>query len=270
MPLLGFIDLDGKNIPFDQLEKGRFSYPLPLLKAAAKQKTPYCDISASEIANGLPRQAALKARHEYFEEVDDSFFALVGNGIHSLLDQHAEKNSLHEEKLVIQVDEISVGGTPDYYPDGKLIDWKSSNVYSAKLILKNGAEKEKPEFIKQLSIYNLLLHLHGFEVKEAEICFIVRDWRNYEAERTKAPYPPKVFTIPIRPMSFDETNKLVEEAVAEFKCCLSIPDNELPYCPTTLLWERNGERLRCSKYCQVSAFCSQYAEYLMAKKSEVA
>lgn len=268
MSLIGFIDRDENEIPFAELPKGNFGIPITYLKSLAREKRKYADLTASMIA-GLLRQNLLKERHNYFEKPDDGAFRLHGQSFHGIMENHADKNALSEERLTIQVDGIRVGGIPDEYFEETLRDWKTIGVYTAKMLLKNGVEKERPDWIVQLSIYRWLLESHGFPVKKCEVFCFVRDHRAYEAKRQKD-YPPIFFTLPVRPISLEETNKLVAEAVSEWKRCQSIPDNELPKCPESQLWEKNGERLRCSTYCPCAKWCSQYAQWKASKAEEVA
>lgn len=130
-----------------------------------------------------PQILRLKKAHWEALEVDVSTktWALISTAIHEILQAYSDANTLTEERLIIEVDGVKIGGRPDIFDHyGNLQDWKC--VKTGKLFM--GMDRE----IEQLNCYAYMLRQHGFEVNKIQDIFIFRDWMKPKAD-VKADYP---------------------------------------------------------------------------------
>jgi hypothetical protein len=190
MPAIAFLDTEGNAVPFADLETGyrpdRWGMPLPLLKALARQKRNYCDISITELV-GPPQLRLLKQRHEYSLEPTDLIWASFGTGMHRMLELRAETNALAEEKLVADFEvplpdgssrTVRLGGTADHYSEdggGTLTNYKCTSVYKAKKLHDEGSPAA-PDWVAVENCYAFLWRRHGFAIDRLRLCLLLKDW----------------------------------------------------------------------------------------------
>lgn len=135
-----------------------------------------------------PRVRLLKRANEYTIDASQMLFALLGKGVHSVLESRASKAGeryLIEHQMAIQVEGWEVTGTGDLYDilHRRLDDYKSTSVWKAM----RGVEHSQ-EWVKQTNIYAYMLRRLGYEVKSIRIIAIMRDWKESKS-RYSADYP---------------------------------------------------------------------------------
>lgn len=143
---------------------------------------------------GPPQIRVLTMKHwdELSEDCSERVWALFGSLAHALLERAAPANAFSEEYLRVEVDGWTLTGTADLYQgDGKIVDYKTTSVYS----VKNGEPRR--EWVEQLNVYATMYRLLGFPVTSLEVCVICRDWSKTR-EKSSREYPAApVFTIAI-------------------------------------------------------------------------
>lgn len=237
-----------------------------------------------------PRLLALEKTYatEISEDASDRIWSLLGQVVHGILER-AETDGVAERRLSITVEGWAVSGAMDRYCDGTLQDYKVVTAYKFK---DGGVPKD---YEAQLNIYSEILRQHGHPVNRAEIVGILRDWSKLEARRDPS-YPQAqvlVREVPLWPA--ERAQKFIRERVILHQQARI----SLPLCSAEDRWERPtkyavmkegavravklfdnrdeaidysikdnkyyvedrpGEAIRCSAYCPVAAFCTQYQD----------
>lgn len=258
-------------------------------------------ISVTTLINP-PRIHYLRCAHykEITEDVSENIWRLLGSAVHYMLEQNQkETNTITEERINKEINGITISGAFDLYDSTtkEIHDYKTTSAYS---VVYNPTGK--PEWISQLNIYSWLLESIGFPVLGMKIIAILRDWSEskYVPGGNYPEIPIAVIDIP--KWDKEKIEKYINERVALFKNCSLMQEHLLPFCSDTEMWAkettwaimkegrksavkvcateqeakdncasgctivaRPGDRLRCSRYCQVSKWCNQYQEYLKEK-----
>lgn len=148
--------------------------------------TPDCDISVTGLTRP-PQMAYLEQihQHEIVEDVADTLWRLLGQGVHEVIRKGAVADAdFPEERLYADIDGWRIAGKADLYrADTKeLIDWKVTSVYSFLL-------GDKPDWAFQNNANAYIWGQNGFEVERLSIKAILRDWRQRDAQQ-RQDYPP--------------------------------------------------------------------------------
>ena len=203
MPLVSLIDTHGQRVPFSELEAtytpDRWGVPLPLLKALARQKRPYADITVTELV-ASPQMRLLKQRHEYAADPADLIWRSFGTALHTMLELRSEPAAIAEQQLVADFDvslpggaarRVRLGGTADHYsPDaagGTITNYKTASVYKACLLQKKGSSAAL-DWTAAENCYAYLLRRYGFTVEKIQLCLILKDWSIRERDRRGASF----------------------------------------------------------------------------------
>lgn len=215
------------------------------------------DISVTELI-APPQQVVLKRenKHKIVEDVSDRFWALMGQNLHKLLEDHANETVVTEERLFLDVNGWRISGQIDVQQvvDGTvaITDWKFTSVYSVLY--------PKPEWAHQLNLYaHLVEAVKGQKASRATVVAILRDWSKTRAKTPKYPAAPIVsVNIPLWPPEqrrawLEERVALHQEARGSYEL-----SGQLPECTDEERWVRKGTALRCKEYCPVSDYCVQY------------
>lgn len=127
-------------------------------------------ISASSLI-GSPLIRTLLMEHWDNLEADviDYIWMMTGSCMHSLLEEHAPKNSLAEEGFSFNFLGNEISLRPDLYHHETISDYKFTSAYSFIL-------GSKPEWEAQLNIYRYGYIDSGFQVNKLQIVAILRDW----------------------------------------------------------------------------------------------
>jgi hypothetical protein len=275
--------------------------PLPLVEAIRNDSYDKgdCDYSVTELILP-PRIAELRRQHwgEITEDASDRIFALVGQGIHAVLERAAGDCYRVEERFTIRHESgVRVSGRIDLYDRQTftLQDYKVTSRWTTK-------DGLKPEWVAQGNLNRLLMLKNGVRVDKIEYVAIYRDWSKMMVARGKDDMPEKqveTFEVPLWKTEFTEGYledriRLHQEAAEQLPLCT---DEERWFKPekwavmkkgrkravklydspseATLVAEslephqgqykvehRKGEHTRCLYYCPVSSFCLQFREYM--------
>lgn len=253
-----------------------------------------------------PQIRRLRMKHwdEITEDVSERIWAIDGQMFHAVLEQHVPADSLSEEKLSLELDGWTLSGTPDLYDsDGWITDWKTTSVYT---VMGEDGAKGREEWHQQLNVYAVLFRAYGFAVKGLRIVARFRDWSRARADR-EPDYPQqqaRVIEIPLWPEE-DAKDYVAERlrlhAEAEADRCPQCSDDDRWLDPPVFavkkrgakrasrlcetreqaekeveagrpaiyeIEERRGQSKRCQQYCNVAAFCPQWASLRASEGGE--
>lgn len=256
------------------------------------------DISVTELI-GPPRIAALKRAHEeeIEEDASDRIWSLLGQSIHTILER-ANRTGIAERRLSIGVEGWTISGGMDLYQeDGVLVDYKTTSAWSVK-----GGVKD--EWEKQLNVYAVILRRNAICVEGLKVVAILRDWSKLEARRDPSYPQSQVVSFDVPLWTQEDAEKYVRERVIlHQQARVSLPEctqEDRWARPTTYalmkvggkramkLYEnvadanahassdpknlrvevRPGESVRCSAYCAVAKFCTQYQQTQAASQPQ--
>lgn len=166
---------------------------------------------------------------------------LFGTALHKILEESQESNTQLKEEYLKQDLEIIDSSLKGYFLSGKadlldvslkkMIDYKTTSVYK---ILKQDYE----DWYKQLLIYAWLFTKIGFEVDNAEIVALLKDWSKTKAKVDKN-YPQlQVQIIPFKftEKDFEYIEKFILQRFLELKQYENVPDCDLPMCTEIERW----------------------------------
>lgn len=270
----------------------RNNFPEALVRAIANDNYTKgdADFSVTELLQP-PRIRALKKAHghEIVEDVEDRLWSLYGQIVHSILER-ANEADMVEKRFFAPFGHHVVSGQVDslVLKDGILTDWKFSTAWAFK-----SNQPPKPEWVAQLNMQAELLRRNGQEVKQLQIVGLIRDWQIRDA-RSNPDYPQAQVVTQAIPMW---TSEKVETFV-QLRISMHLAAEEnLPECseedrwakpsvyavvkgkrainggvqysleaaeslcaknPGTRVEFRKGESTRCSMYCPVAEFCTQF------------
>lgn len=250
-----------------------------------------CHYSITELLRP-PRMVQLERihAHEVVKDASDRIWLLLGSAGHEVLRRSADTSRIVEERAIVEIDGLKVGGQLDYSESDRSIwDYKFTSVYAVK-------EGPREEWIQQLNCYRWLANHYGVHINNLQIVAILRDWSKLRAAR-EPDYPQaqvRVFDIPVWP--FDTTESfLVERIKAHEAAKVTLPEctaeetwerpevfavkkigakRALKLCasileaedrrggsPDIAIEHRPAERPRCEGYCRVAPFCSQLQQF---------
>ncbi len=246
-----------------------------------------------------PRIAMLRQKHHDLieEDVSDNIWAILGRAVHAVLEAGADEEHLSEERLFAEVDGWVISGALDLQHLGKdgvtskpkigITDYKMTSAWAVM--------QEKQEWEDQLNSYKFLVEeAKDWQVERLDICAIIRDWSRHKAAQDPN-YPQEpVVRVPIRMWPHAHAKAYVLERIKHHRDAIAAVafGDELPLCTDEERWmrpgtwavvrkgnehkqsaidmaaekgliieERKAEPIRCTTYCKVSAWCSQYAAW---------
>ncbi len=268
------------------------NFPAALVRAIANDgySKGDADFSVTELLQPPRLRALRKSRgHEIVEDVEDRLWSLYGQIVHSILER-ANEADMVEKRFFAKFGDHTLSGQVDslVLKDGILTDWKFSTAWAFK-----ANQPPKPEWEAQLNMQAELLRRNGLEVKELQIVGLIRDWQIRDA-RQNPDYPQaQVVTQRIQMWSSEKVESFIRMRIALHVAA----ENELPECSTEDRWAkpdvyavvkgkraipgglqfsriaaetmceknpgtrvefRKGESTRCSMYCPVAEFCTQF------------
>lgn len=228
----------------------------------------------------------LKEIHEanIIRDYSEMMAAFFGTALHAVIE--GTRWGDHEVELSTEIDGWTVTGHVDLIEDGgeTITDWKTQTVWK---FMKAGDEHEA-----QLNCYAWLARKAGYPIKRARTAGIIRDWQKREAA-SRSDYPASWYgELDIHLWPDQEVERFVRERLTMFesidaapectdeerwtkpegwavkkpgaKRALRIVDDlddalELAEWKGAKIEHRPAEFRRCEAYCDVAAFCSQYA-----------
>lgn len=203
-------------------------------------------ISITTLINN-PRVRLLTLRHwdEIEEDVSNHIWRVLGNSCHYVVSQLDNKktegtdtnksNRLIEEKIEEKVNGITVVGKLDLYDETnkRVEDYKVTSVWSVQM-------GDHEDWETQLNCYVWLLRKAGFEVTQAQINAILRDWRKGETRKYND-YPKIPFvSVPIKLWSFEDQQKYVEHRVNIYKETRDLETAKIPICQPEERWQKES------------------------------
>jgi hypothetical protein len=192
-----------------------------------------------------PQITILRKKHfrELSRDMSEEFWALLGSGVHSILELGATENMVVEERLFATIDDWRISGAIDVQEfDGKYIDifdYKTTSVYSV------SGDEPKTDYVHQLNMYAMLVELNkpDYQVRNLNIVAVLRDWSGSQAKRD--PFYPQapiqVVPIPLwsrtRQLAFAR-ERIVLHREARFAHDM---DDDLPECSADERWVRGDK-----------------------------
>lgn len=267
--------------------------PQPIVDAIIQARSAYDRGDAHISATGLlrpPRIAVLEEAHadELEEDVADCAYSIHGQTFHKLMEE-ANTTGVTERRFFIKVEGWTVSGQADYFLRGLIADFKDVTAWKFKGV---GVD---PSYEAQLNIYAEIHRQNGHDVKRLELWAFLRDFSKLEARRD-ASYPQHQFLIrqvplwtPARAQQFIRERVILHQQ-ARVRLPECTPEERWAKPDTWAVMKRGGKRavklythrelaethvagekslfivfrpgqsVRCSAYCAVSSFCSQYAK----------
>jgi len=175
------------------------------------------------------------------EDASDRLYALLGSAVHYIIEPHAGKDALAEERMEIPLLGFNLVMRPDLWRDGVLVDWKVTSVWSYLL-------GEKEDWGNQLNGYAWGFWEHGFETKKLLVQAIFRNWERRKAMYDKD-YPPIGFASIEYPLvPYEETKKVITAKLMSFRRVLEgyvpevCPDKYRWYKPDTFAVRKKGTK----------------------------
>jgi len=234
------------------------------------------------------RMLLLEERHKDEIEIDlsDVIASRWGTALHDSFEKVGIKGSIQEQRFRTIIDDKIITGKVDMIIGDKLVDLKSTSVwtyiYASKL----------EDYRKQLSVYKLLAEMNGIKINSAEIMFLFTDWSKSKSKDKNYPST-RILIQPIQLWKNSETKIWISARLKLIDYYKN--NNELPECSKEELWqsdttfavykgtnttatkicdtqeeaetlkkklngrieERLGKVKRC-EYCNVRPFCEQY------------
>lgn len=257
MPAIGFICPDGEKIRFedcfsecrlkDSLPAERCK-ALPFLRRVSWQRKWNGNPSVTELLQGT-REMWLKITCTYYINPDNRTYALLGTGIHGVLEKLTEGDHLSEERLIGDI----CSGQFDFY-DGQaqiLYDYKTWGSYKLKN-LNNPAQRASSllQTSIQLSYYRDILKEHlpeGYSIKKLAVQVINRDggtWISFSrgiSERSPLIILHGVSSHWVKKY-LSKKRQMLEQA---------LKNDYAPLCRRIETW--NGKK--CKGFCDVSEIC---------------
>ena len=264
---------------------------LPAAIVAAVHADPYTgggDVSCTRLIDS-PRVRVLSAKHhaEITVDVSERVWSLLGQAVHTILERAGlrQEGVITEERMYADVNGWQVSGQVDsmHLEMHKLSDFKVTTVWK-----RGGSDS----WTRQLNVLRWLAHQNGHTINTLEVIGIFRDWRKSEALRDPSYPQAAIQTIAVPVWSLEETEDYVRERVAIHQAAskgidIQCTDEERWMSPSKFalmkegakravrvadhaedlgeagegysIVERSGEAKRCAMYCDVSAWCTQWA-----------
>lgn len=238
---------------------------IPAALVRALENDPYdpgeCDITVTRLIRP-PQLQALHEAHagELVEDASDRVWALLGQGIHAVLERSAEPGALVEHRLFAQAAGWTISGAvdrmapPPHAPGHvEIEDIKTTTVYGA-------SQGLKPEWRDQLRALQWLAEENGHRVSGLSVIAVLRDWSRSRAQRDRAYPQGPVVTFGVRPFGpMDLAPWVVERVRAQQEARKALAEGRpLPPCTDADRWtSERGEPVRCLSYCPVRMVCQQ-------------
>lgn len=185
------------------------------------------------------REILLTRRHfsEMTQDAADSIWLILGNAVHKILEQsHEASDELKETKVHYEFPNgYTLSGQQDLYSEKlkRITDYKTGSVWKVKF-------GDWEDYRTQCLYYGLLFRKIGFEVTNAEIVFIMRDWTKTEA-KIKPDYPQHPVFIQhfdFTDEDFEEAEKTIINKFNELDQLQNVADSDLPLCTEKERWSK--------------------------------
>jgi hypothetical protein len=200
------------------LVTNRLGLPAPLVNALRNQRYTRgaSRASVTELIDA-PRISQLRKSNSSRIEVDAAhrLWALLGTALHAVLELGGDDEHLPEERLFAEVDGWVISGGIDLQrlqrgsgnmPLVGLRDYKLTSAWSLLSI--------KPAWVNQLNAYAWLIRtVKGWDVEDALIVAILRDWNRREAQRSRDYPQTPILQVPVALWLPETADSYVRERV---------------------------------------------------------
>ena len=271
--------------------------PGPLYRAIAGDAQPREGLSVTDLIQP-PRMTQLTRRHwdELEEDASERIWSLLGSSVHYIL-AHAAQDARAEQSLVTEVLGIPVAWHPDMRYDHTIDDYKITSVWN--VIFEPKGRVEYHQQLNSYAYLHYVED--GTLIEQLRIWAILRDWQasKLRTEPDYPPIPIVLINIPAWPI--EQAKTYLETRVKLHTAAMDLADDSLPLCLPDDMWQkperwavmkpgrkaavrlfdtenaacnlrnqlpggcyvvrREGTRGRCERFCIVSKWCDQYAEY---------
>ncbi len=272
------------------------NFPAPVVNALTMYEQGGEKVSGLRVTTliGSPRVSVLRRKYSQHleEDVSDLVFRVFGSAVHKIFEDAADNSSVSEERLSVNVGGVPLTGAIDYQfvsDDG--VDIKDYKTCKAFKITKG----DYSDWENQLNVYSFLVrHAKHLSVSSLSVIAIIKDW-SLEGTRRNADYPAAALQeISIPLWSPDKQDSYVQDRVrlhqrASFDELPECTDEERWYVPGKFalhkrgrkraiglydshadaefhrngdsdlyIEERKGFSRKCTDYCNVAPFCSQF------------
>lgn len=199
-----------------------YDLPLVIVRAMERKDKLYnagkVDASVTQLIQ--PVQISVLRRHHFKDltrDISESFWALLGSSVHSMLELGKEDNQVVEERLFMTIDGFRMSGQLDLQTiEGNeidIIDYKVTSVYSVTL-----QDEAKDEWKQQLNLQALLVEANKDKrVRSLHICAILRDWSGSEAKRSSSYPQSPIMMIPVPIWPKADQLEYVRDRIALFR-----------------------------------------------------
>jgi hypothetical protein len=179
---------------------------------------------------------------EIVRDVSEEFWALLGSGIHHLLELGATENMIVEERLFMTIDEFRISGQLDMQEyNGDVVDITDYKVTSTFSV--TGLGDVKPEWEQQLNLQAMLLTANRPDKKvgSLKITAILRDWTQSQSKRDPNYPQSPIVNVPIPLWTHEEQiafarSRIQSHAAARFAFNM---DEEMELCSNEDRWVRD-------------------------------
>lgn len=184
-----------------------------------------------------PKIRMLTARHmdDLVVDVSDMLWIIQGDSSHYVVDRVSGEGFITNRRFEAEVEDHVVNGEPDLFQPavGLLEDYKFTSVWKAIDIIKG----KDHDYETQLRIYTFLLQTNGYDVKKAQIVFLLRDWSKIRAQEDNDNYPKMACAVKEVDI-WDQPRRLayISHLVREHARWEDVPDDEIPECTPEERW----------------------------------
>lgn len=213
------------------------------------------DYTASQIVKP-PQIIALEHKHQddIEEDASDRIWSLFGQLGHTLLERAGDHNEITEKryfatfcdkwKLSAQVDSLCM-------VSGTLTDWKMTSAWG---FCKD--KEPKQEWVIQMNVQAEILRRNDIYPEKLQIGGLLRDWTFKNVQKyMKYGYPTcQIAVLDIPMWSEDDARKYISAKCEELD---RAKEGNYRSCTSDERWK---DKVRCSTYCGVSKWCSQWAK----------
>lgn len=258
------------------------------------------DYSVTQLLQS-PRQVHLQNRH--YDELEIDVAELLSSWEGHLIHDALEKDDL--ERVIQQFLDIKLSGKCDYIDidKGVIKDYKTTSVWS--IIYESHLSKWEQQLNCYAFLYS---RKYGCEIKELYVEAYMTDWQASKARQDKDYPQCKQRTIPIKVWSFEEQYNFIIDKLRQLVDTRDMDDASLPFCTAEEMWQsetkwavkkngqqravkvftdeasatqfalekgashsveqREGERVKCERYCAQRKFCNQYYNWKSRVETE--
>jgi hypothetical protein len=278
-----------------QLAKRIESLPDPLMRALTNSKYDAgdTDFSVTTLISP-PQRTYLATIGEKVENVYSSFHALLGSGVHAIIEGNVDEaaGEIAEKRYFMQRQGYNISGQVDYYKDGVITDWK----------ITGGIQEDiKLEHYQQVQMNGYLAEENGLKVELVSVVYYQRDWR-YMLSQFQPDYPKSPITVFVAPYDRALAESLFELKIKEHadafngnpRNCTedekwqkpptfavmkpgaqrasrvfdSLADAEKYQKDGQIIQVRKAERTFCQEFCGMKHLCKQFERESMNSSNE--